>query len=138
MKKIVFCIIAPSNPEIKTTIKIYTVCIKIYTFFNPLKKSQKLFQTVYQLNKKIFKSDFGFLLRLARNLYIENLLQKCNTSLVTASYEAESNPESGNIIWIASGYRLRNDVLRKRISKLTDNGIITIIRNCGGDSLKQA
>ena len=44
------------------------------------------------------------------------------TQSVTSLRAERSNPESGNIIWIASGYRLRNDVtLRKRNWKFLIN-----------------
>ena len=52
------------------TIKIYTVFIKIYTFCNHLKNSQKFFNAVYQSNTEFFKLDFRFIVRLARDLYI--------------------------------------------------------------------
>ena len=56
------------------TIKIYTVFIKIYTFFNHLENSQNFLNAVYQSNTKFFKLDFGFIVRLARDLYIA---EKC-------------------------------------------------------------
>ena len=53
------------------TIKNYMFSIKNYTLFNQIKNPKDFFNAVYQSNKKFFILDFEFIIRLARNLYID-------------------------------------------------------------------